>query len=196
MDAGTMIDEANFADVVCRIMGGAVTPYGYELANAGGFRVRFEKPRSYVAVTYDASRSHEVSIRLGELPEDAEPPLELADVLRSTHCGVEDVGFAELIQTSEVEALSRLLERASQLLVEFAPQLLDGQPDAFVAARALRSERAAAYTAELRNTAVLEDADSAWDRKEYGRVHDLLNPIKDALDELHRRRLEFAERRL
>lgn len=191
-----MINEATFADVVRRVMGSALEPYGYELANAGGFRLRFETPDSYVAVTYDASRSHEVSIWLGELPEDAEPPLELADALRATDCGVEDIRFAELIQTSDVKALSRLLEQASQLLREFAYQLLEGRHDAFVAARAMRSERAAEYTEELRNASVLEEADAAWARKEYGRVHDLLNPIKDTLDDSRRRRLEFAEKRL
>lgn len=68
--------------------------------------------------------------------------------------------------------------------------------DTFAAARRLRSERAAQYTAELRNSAILEAADVAWKKKDDGRVHDLLNPIRDSLDESHRRRLTFAEKRL
>jgi hypothetical protein len=149
-----------------------------------------------VAVTYDAPRSHEVSIWLGELREDPEPPLELADALRPTDCDAEDLRFAELIQTSDVETLSRLLEQASELLRAFAYQLLEGRHEAFVAARTMRSERAAAYTAELTSASVLEEADAAWARKEYSRVHDLLHPIKDTLDDYHRRRLEFAEKRI
>jgi hypothetical protein len=65
-----------------------------------------------------------------------------------------------------------------------------------LAARTLRSERAAYYTAQLGSRGLLDEADAAWDEKDYGRVHDLLNPIRDSLGESHRRRLKFAEKRL
>jgi hypothetical protein len=195
MDSTTMIDEATFADIVRRTVGGALRPYGYEPTTPDGFRARFEKPASFVEVTYDAGRSQEVSIWLGELPADGEPPLELADVLRATDCSPEDVKFVELIQTSDADALGRLLDRAAQMLRECADRFLGDGRDAFDAARALRSERAAAYTAGLRNREVLKAADAAWEAKDYGRVHDLLNPIRDALGESHRRRLEFAEKK-
>jgi hypothetical protein len=191
-----MIDERSFEEVTRQTVGAVLDAYGYALSAAADFRIRFEKPSSYVEVTYDASRSHEASIWLGELPANTEPPLELADVLRATDCGSDDIRFAELIQTSDVAALRQLLERASLLLRKCASDFLEDGPQALDRARALRSERAAAYTAEIRNRPVLEAADAAWAEKEYGRVHDLLYPIRDTLGESHRRRLAFAERKV
>lgn len=190
-----MIDDGTFADVTRRTLGATLAAYSFGPAIANPFRVRFEKPPSYVEVVYDASRSQEVSIWLGESP-NTEPPLELPDVLRATGCGADDVQFAELIQTSDPDALERLLERASELLRRCASRFLEDGHDAFLAARTLRSERAADYTAHLRNRGLLDEADAAWDEKDYGRVHDLLIPIRDSLGESHRRRLKFAEKRL
>jgi hypothetical protein len=191
-----MIDERHFASLVHRTLGAALKAYGYNPAGGNAFRVRFEKPSSFVEVTYDAGRSQELSIWLGESPTDPEPPLELADVLRASECDADDIRFAELIQTSDADALERLLGRAADLLRGCASQLLADGHDAFAAARRLRSERAAEYTAELRNRTVLEAADVAWKQQDYGRVHDLLNPIRDSVGESHRRRLTFAEKRL
>lgn len=191
-----MIDEGDFARLVHRTLGAALEPYGYKPAGADAFRVRFQKPSSFVDVTYDAARSQELSIWLGESPTDPEPPLELADVLRASGCDADDIRFAELIQAPDADALERLIQRVADLLRGCANRLLADGHDAFAAARRLRSERAAEYTAELRNSAILEAADVAWKKKDYGRVHDLLNPIRDSLDESHRRRLTFAEKRL
>lgn len=116
--------------------------------------------------------------------------------LRASECNAEDIRSVELIQTSDADALDRLLERAAALLRECSGRLLGDGHDAFVLARAIRSQRAAAYTAELRNRGVLEEADAAWKQKDYGRVHDLLNPIGDSLGPSDQRRLEFAEKKL
>lgn len=191
-----MIDEKTFEQVVRGTIGRTLDAYDYAPSSSDAYRVRFERPTSYVEVTYDAGRSHEVSIWLGESPADPEPPLELADVLQATECNAEDIRSVALIQTSDADALDRLLERAAALLRECSGRLLGNGHDAFVLARAIRSERAAAYTAELRHHGVLAEADAAWRQKEYGRVHDLLSPIRDALGPSERRRLEFAEKKL
>ena len=196
MDARTMIDQQTFTGVVDRTLGAALVTRGYEPTEQGGFQLRFQKESSFVEVTYDAARSQELSIWLGELPVDAEPPLELADVLRASECNADDIRFAELIQASDADALERLMRRAADLLLGCASKFLADGHDAFRAARQLRSERAAEYTRGLRDRAVLEASDVAWTNRDYGRVHDLLNPIKDSLDHSHRRRLAFAEKRL
>lgn len=191
-----MIDERTFVDIAGATLGAALEPHGYQQTNVDGFRVRYEKPASYLEVTYDAARSHEVSIWLADSQGASEPPLELSDALRVTDCSPEDVRFVELIQTSDADVLGRLMERVSAVLRRCASGFLEGRRDAYTAARRLRSERAALYTAELHNRGALEAADAAWTEKDYGRVHDLLNPIRDSLDESHRRRLTFAEKRL
>ena len=62
-------------------------------------------------------------------------------------------------------------------------------------ALASRSRRAAAYATAVQNRALLRAADDAWAQKDYGRVQDLLNPMRDALG-VTPRRLDFAEKKL
>jgi hypothetical protein len=191
-----MVDDATFLRVVCSTVGEMLEPFGYELRRTEEFRVRFERLSSFVEVAYDGQRSHEASIWLSEIPAAPEPPLELADVLRTTTCVEEEIRTVEVIQTSDSAALSRLLTQAAELLLRSASLFLEGRPDEFAAARTIRGRRAAAYTEELRHRGVVDAANAAWERGEYGRVHDLLNPIRDSLPEPHRRRLKFAEQNL
>jgi len=96
----------------------------------------------------------------------------------------------------EIVRFWRSSSTAAQLLSGCGRPFLRGDPSAFARARALRSERARAYTGELQLRGVLEAARAAWEERDYGRVHDLLNPLRDSLDEVHRRRLAFAQKRL
>jgi hypothetical protein len=190
-----MIDELTFADTVHVVLGPTLERHGFQQGISESFRVRYEKGTSFVEVTY-ASGSHEVSIWLAESQPIYEPPLELSDALRVTGCPPEGIRFAELIQTSDSEALKRLLERVDALLRDWASEFLDGTREAYTAARARRSDRAAQYTRELQMARVLEDADVAWTEKDYRRVLELLQPISSSLDEVHRRRLAYAEQQM
>jgi hypothetical protein len=138
----------------------------------------------------------ELTIWLGGAGQNDEPPLALPDVLRATQCEIDAIDRIARSQTGDATALERLLNDARDLMSVCAQAFLRGDPSAFASARGIRSERARAYTAELRNRGVLEAADAAWQNKDYGRVHDLLNPLRDSLDEHHLRRLNFAEQRL
>jgi hypothetical protein len=195
MDTRAMITESSFADAVDRTIGAMLADYGYD-AEHDDFRVRFDRSGTFVEVAYDARRSSEVSVWLGQTIFDREPPLELADVLRATECAEADAESVGLLQTRNESALGRLLARAANLLRECASDFLKGDRQAFATAFAIRSRRAADYTTEIANRPALDAADAAWAGKDYGRVHELLNPIRDTLGEAHRRRLEFVEKRM
>lgn len=192
----TMISTSDFERMVHRSLGELLLANGYQLGDASPYRVRYERDAAFIDVEYDASRSRELTIWLGEAGGTNEPPLELPDVLRATPCGEDAIEQIARSQTGDAAFLERLLGDTRGLLVECGEPFLRGDASAFVAARRIRSQRARAYTAELRNRGVFDAADAAWQDKHYGRVHDLLNPIRDSLDEPHRRRLEFAEKRL
>jgi hypothetical protein len=196
VDAAAMINESTFGDVVRGIIGHALDRYDYDMTVDHGFRVRFENPDAFVEVTYDAPRSNEVSIWIGDPASDREPPLELADALRSTECDPNDAESVALMQTTDPAVLTRFLERAAALLCDCAADLLAGDHQAFAEACRRRSRRAVIYTSELSDRRVLDAADAAWAVHDYGQVHDLLNPIRDTLGVAHRRRLKFAERKL
>lgn len=190
-----MIDESTFLSEVRHRFGRVLSQHGYRLVASAGYSVRFGKHLNFVEVDYDAHRSTEVSIWVGD-DNEAEPPLELVDALRATGCGPQALQGLDLMQTSDPDELGRMLRRACRMLVECGESFVAGDPSAFRAARALRSQRAKDYTRETRNRSTLERADVAWSDRDYGQVHDLLNPIRDSLDSKYRRRLEFAGKRL
>lgn len=190
-----MIDESTFSAEVRRTLGDLLGKVGYDVTRSDRYSVRFEKPAAFVEVNYDAHRSQELSIWLGDRTE-AEPPLEFVDALQATDCTPENLENVALMQTGDPAVLGRLLEHAAGLLSDCGQEFLAADKGAFDAAREFRSRQAEKYTIGLRNQDVLEAADIAWADKDYGRVHDLLNPIRDSLGGAHERRLRFVEKRL
>jgi len=195
LDTTSMISEDTFSREVTRAFGYLVRDFGYELVQSDDYTVRFERRPIFVTIGYDAVRSHEISIWVGH-GNDAEPPFELADVLRATGCDQEYVDIVELMQTEDEVALARLLQRAGNLLRAHGTAFLRAAEKAFANARGLRSGRAAEYTTRIQNRCVLEAADTAWMDRDYGRVHELLNPIRASLGRTHRRRLDFVAKKL
>lgn len=191
-----MISPSEFEQMVEASVGRLLTAEGFCHGEDSAFRIRYERGALFVEVEYEPTRSRELTIWFGDADRTGEPPLTLNDVLRATDCDVALSSDFARSQTGDVALLERLLHDARDVLARFGGPLLRGDEAAFARARGIRSEQARAYTAELRNRPVLEAADTAWRAKDYGRVHDLLNPIRDSLDETQKRRLDFAERRL
>jgi hypothetical protein len=190
-----MITAARFIEAVRRAFAYLTEEFGFRLGEPGDYVVRFERDAVYLSVDYDAGRSHEITVWVGDANAD-EPPLELADVLRAADAAPADIASVELMQTGDPKVAERLLEHAADLLHFHGRPFLEGRPEAFAQARSLRSRRAAEYTKDVRSRHVLEAADEAWAQKDFARVHDLLNPIRDSLDNTHLRRLMFVEGRL
>jgi hypothetical protein len=191
-----MISAPEFEQMVETSVGEMLTAEGFRRGEDSPFRVRYERGTLFVEVEYEATRSRELTIWLGDADRIGEPPLTLNDVLRATDCDAEAIERIARSQTGDATFLRRLLCDARDLLSRFGQPFVHGDESAFARARSIRSERARAYTTELQHRPVLEAADTAWQAKDYGRVHDLLNPIRDSLDESQKRRLEFAEKRL
>jgi hypothetical protein len=197
LEVAAMIGESDFENTVRGALEVPLASYGYRHVESDGYRVRFDSPSHFVEVFYDAARSHEVAITIDALQRWSDsPPMQLSDVLRATNCSEVDVRFAESIQVSDEAALERLLVRIAKLLRENASGFLEGQPALYSAAEHIRSEQAEQYTLEVVRRPILEESDLAWASKDYGRVRDLLNPIKDSLSETYRRRLALAVKHL
>jgi hypothetical protein len=190
----TMIAAAEFANAVAQHLVPVMSSFGLRIASQSGFSTRFEGQEVFVQVDYDAGRSHELNLWVGQ-KESPEPPFTLADLLRATDCPPDLVSRVDLIQVADAAVLERQLARCTELLVAYGGPFLQGDPHAFADATALRSENARRYTARMVIGATLEKADSAWRRRDYDLVYALLSPISSDLDLAHRRRLNLAVRR-
>ena len=156
-----------------------------------GYSAKIASPEMLLCVTYDATRSFELNIRLSEV-DQSDPPFELADILRVTDCPASEVARSELMQTANAEVVSRLMDRALRLLDGYGRALLAGDSLAFEVARSLRSARAKKYTEAVRTAPAREAAEIAWQGGDLARVHALLSPIADLLGERDLRRLAIA----
>ena len=193
--AESMIASADFEEMVASSLGDLLTAEGFRRRDLMPFLIRYERGNAFVDVEYEASRSRELTIWIGDADRNAEPPLTLPDALRATNCDAQTIERIARSQSGDRTFLERLLFDARELLSTFGRPFLRDDDSAFARARHIRSSRARAYTAELQNRAVLEAAEKAWHVKDYGRVHELLDPIRDSLSEPHSRRLRFAESR-
>jgi hypothetical protein len=172
-----------------------LSAFDFTPTDGDAYAVRFEKPGAFVEITFDAGRSRELDVWVGRV-DGPEPPLELADVVRATDCPPETVDDVQLMQARDSEVLVHLLDRALAVLDTCGRDFLRGDPDAFARAKALRSARSVEPNRQARTAPYVADADRAWERKDYRTVHALLEPIRNDLDATHRRRLDFAARRL
>lgn len=191
-----MIDSSSFDAINRNRLAPVLEPHGYKNIGSDGFRTRFESPEFFVDVLYDATRSHEISIVLGPLNAVEALSLELSDALRANGSPEDDVRLVASIQASDDDVLSGIMARVAEVLRRSARVFLERRIEPYEEAVRLRSERAATYTSKVMHQPVLEAAETSWAAKDYGRVHDLLNPIRDSLDETHLRRLELAAKRL
>jgi hypothetical protein len=191
-----MITPAQFIDIVDRALGPVLSPKGFAMVAIEDVAVEFRNASTLLLVRYE-ERSHELSVWLSDgEDESGEPPLELADALRATTCPGSDVQSVSLIQAHEVEPLERLIGHVAEVIDRCAGPFLEGDERSFEAARRIRADRARAYTAEVVNAPAIAEADTAWQARDYGLVCERLRPIRDELDDTHRRRLAFAESKL
>lgn len=179
--------------------------HGFRLAAQNASAVRFENLPMFVEVTHHPG-SKELNVWVGDV-RSPEPPFELADVLRAAGGSSDAIESVALMRTDDDSVLSGFLDRGARLLDAHADALLRGDEAAFDEARRLRSARAVEYTrrvqersrlnaARLRHESRLNAAEAAWKDGDYDRFHDLLNPVRDSLDQEGRRRLAFAEKQL
>jgi hypothetical protein len=145
-----------------------------------------------IAVSYDASRSRELTLSLRQQGQ-VDPPFEIADVLRVTPCPKEEYQRFSLMQTGEPDVLGKLLRAACDSLMRYGGEFLAGSPVAFERARSDRSRRAAVYTEGINDAPILHAADEAWHRG-MSAVVKRLRPLEARLGDRDKRRLVYALR--
>jgi hypothetical protein len=177
-----------FSAEVIDTFGPVLAKRGFQVTTQSASAIRFENLPMFVEVTHHPG-SKELNVWVGDV-RSPEPPFELADVLRAVGGSSEAIESVALIRTDDDSLLSGFLDRGARLLDAHADALLRGDEAVFDETRRLRSARAVEYTrriqhesrlnaARLRLESRLSAAEAAWKDGDYGRVHDLLNPVRD-----------------
>jgi len=158
--------------------------------------VRWESNNVFVQIRYDAHRSFEVSLEIGQtvckLPQLG-PPFSLGEVL-----GVAGLPLAQrpFFQASTEERLKAALNEIAQLLVRYGLPFLQNDADAFVALTQQRRIDCDIYAQERDLRQIREAADNAWHVSDYRTVVKLYRDKREFLTATETKRYEIALKHL
>lgn len=189
------MSPANFASTVHDVFGFLVE-HSFVDSWKGGYCVRFDSPKVFVSVVYDATRSYELGIEIGlqvGISHSVERPFTISEICRAT--GHPDLGEATaLVQARPSEVRERLLWLAG-LLREHGAALLEGDRVWFGALDRQRDADCNAYAAQTKLAQATREALKAWQQGKYGEVVRKLEPVEEYLPASEQKRLEIARKR-
>jgi hypothetical protein len=157
--------------------------------------VRFANEKVFLQIGFDAVRSFEVGVEVGEISTStglSERPFNLAEVLK-LHSSP-DATYVERLQASKPDVLVRAIEKLSMLTEKYATDLLDGVAIDFVRLGEFRDKECTEYALSRDLGYAREDAEKAWKNKNYLAVVEAYKPFEAMLSEVERKRLVFAEK--
>jgi hypothetical protein len=186
----------SLATLASRSFGFLETSHGFRSVLSTETIVRWETNQVFVQVQYDAHRSYEVGLEIGQLRCDAMtlgPPFSLSEML-----GVAGFALAKrpFFQTSTEERLMLALEQMARLLVRYGAKLLQNDDEAFAALGRQRDEDCDAYAEEKSLKSMREAAEKAWHDHDYKTVVDLYRVHVGHLTPAETKRYEIALKRV
>jgi hypothetical protein len=158
--------------------------------------VRFESKSVFVEV-YHGRASYEIGIDIGRRDRAERYGLDYI-VFRAGEgaWSAEGFGRGTMFQVSSREGVQQFVPKVAELLKKYGERFLRGDPE-FYDELAKANERASAdYTRRQLIEGVRKKANSAWAEKNYRRVVDLYQPLREDLTEIESRRLAYAEKQM
>lgn len=168
------------------------TSFGFTRRLVDASQVRYETKKVYVLIGYDFNRSYEVSVDLGEICA-AGPAFNFGEVLRYAKAPPE---VSSSFQVTSVDVLEQCLERLAQALWKYGPELLRDDRNAFAQLASLRDKESRKFELESRLRHARSDAESAWQKKDYGSVVAALESLSEHLSSAEKIRLEYSRMQL
>lgn len=169
--------------------------YSFTCVSAEEGRVRYESESVFVEVLFDGRRSFELDIGIGQrnvLHNGRERPFNMGEVLRAK--GVEKAESYTFLQASTQERLQRAIERLSELLKKYGPELLKGSPFAFKSVAGLRVREGERYALDRDLKRIRREAQEAWKSKDFAKVVALYRPVEAHLSVSEVKKLEYADK--
>lgn len=176
-------DLSNFADAAAKAFA-FLLQMGFTLTRQEAKSLRYEGGGVFVLVFHGRS-SHLVGLELGRIDGYRYSLFEVLSAMAPS--AVERARR----QTNDPAALEQYLKDIAETMQSDCVQLLRADPQVFEKLEtAVRPMRQAA-TLQAQFGATLDQADQAWEGKDYRRAAALYQEAAQALDEMRRRRLEY-----
>lgn len=157
--------------------------------------VRYESETVFVNV-YHGRASFELGVEVGRLSEPSEK-FSIYDIV--AWAGTEQAeGFGQhtMFQVSSREGVQKFVPRLAGLFKKYAVELLRGEPDAYDSVGKVRAHRAREFEKEMRLKGIRTEAEAAWHAKDYTRVVELYDSVREDLTKVEAKKLAYAEKQV
>jgi hypothetical protein len=188
---------SDFIDTVHQHFDPLANQYGLKCVTSSPKIVRFENGKVFLQVNFDAYRSYEIGVEIGEIPasaKTAERVFNLAEILRLRSSP--DATYVERLQVSKPGILLDAICRLSRLVAQHATGLLSGDAGDFAQVANHRDKECAAYALARDLRYARSDAEKAWTSKNYVTVVNSYKPWEANLTPSEKKRLSFAEKKI
>jgi hypothetical protein len=157
--------------------------------------VRYESSKVFVNV-YHGRASFEMGVEIGRLSQ-ADERLTLSSIVALAGAEkAEGFGRHVMFQVSSREGVQQFVPKLAALVQKYGPPFLRGDDDAYCEALKARALAWAQYQKQVTIDQSREKAEPAWHAKDYVRVVELYQAMREDLTQVEAKRLAYAERRL
>jgi hypothetical protein len=181
------------AEAVRSAFGSIINDYGFVVTESESWLVRLESGQVIISITYDFSRSYEVSVGVCKLVGGVSmpnPPFNLGEVFRAA--GAPTTSRVSCFQSTNMEEVSIFLIELAKQMGLHCQKCLCGDDGMFTALQRLRSAEASEYTREVQLNVSLKRANEAWKNKRYDEFVLLLKEFVSQLSDSDKRKFEYA----
>ncbi|HWO00298.1 MAG TPA: hypothetical protein VNS63_13625 [Blastocatellia bacterium] len=172
------------------------TEYEFHLAKVEITFVRYESRDVFVNV-YHGRASFELNCEIGYLTADSnhpERPFYLGEIL-DLMGGLHETGYT-FFQASSAERVKQFVPKVADLIKHYAKSALEGDPTTFKRLADLRWAKSRAREKQETLIRTREKASEAWSKKDYLKVIELFDPVRDDLTPAEIKKLEYAKKHL
>lgn len=165
--------------------------FGFKLRSMDEGVLRYETEDVFVIVSYEARRSYELSLDIGQKNVAVERAFNFGEVLRSVKAP-EDVPSS--YQVTSDEALQKFPNKLAETLQRYGMSFLRNDSAAFMQLSQLRERECNQYALERDLRKARVEAETTWHKKDYPAVVKALKPFRAALTATEVGKLDFAEK--
>lgn len=157
--------------------------------------IRYESALVFINV-YHGRASFELGVEIGRLNEPNKA-LTLYDI--TSWYGLENTGEVDhpvAFQVSSRKGVQEFVPKLAEVFKKYATPLIRGNMAAFTSAYKLQLERSKEYEKEVNLKNVRKSAETAWQKKDFDRVVELLSSIRGDLTQIENKKLAYAEQNI
>jgi len=185
------VGHEEFAEVVLKYFNYLQEDFGLGVVASRRYSVTFENSAVQVGVAWDKTRSYELRVSVS-MYGGGHSIFSLDEIV--TCRGESHVGRNRNFMAYLDSDVFWCIEKMSEMLREYASDLLRGSPEGFSEMRLLCSEHSATWQREELQRILRAKADAAWSAKDFVAVIRAYEQIEGVLSPSERKKLTYARR--